>query len=185
MHLRFMHLVLLKLNLIKKNKTNLAEIDWEVLQQESERVVNRLRLSIFLSFSFSFAVSNRSAWFIFGSNDNSEDLDKSSKISLQFWRIDHDLVSVLWGIINYHCKNGRISFLTKDGSFIVNALRYAGVDPMLCRVKLKGKSSSNVYAISLPKYFDMPTKTVGVDTSVQDLAIKVIHNNDEFLKEAS
>jgi hypothetical protein len=160
---------------------SIASVDWDVLQQATDRVVNRMRVSAFFRLSLPFAITNRSAWLIVGSRDANNDL---GLFNLQFWRIHHDSFSTLWGVINFRCRESPSLFLTDDGPSIINCLRRGNFDPMAYRVKLHAVSTSKVYTVSTPSLFHLSPASIGVDSSIKNFAIKIVNADREYISES-
>jgi len=160
----------------RKSFKSLASVDWKVLLQATDIVVNS---NAFFCLSVSFAIiTNRTAWLIVCSRTADNDL---GLINLQFWRIRHDSFSNLWGVINYRCRENPSLFMTDDGPPIIDCLRRANFDPMACRVKLHAVSTSKVYTVSTPSLF---SSSIGVDSSVKNFVIKIVNTDEEYTSES-
>ena len=160
----------------------LAKIDYEVLKQAVERVSMRMRNQGFLKMAFAFAVTGRSAWFLFV--QRAEPLDKPT-----LWadRVPHRDVGNMWISITQLAGHRPGFFLSDDGAAICNAMNKIGVTTWCCRVKALAQSQSIVYGVTVPKvYKSGGTPLIGIDVEPSSItyAVKIIRDGATFKTES-
>ena len=167
---------------------DLAKVDWEVLSQAVERVTMKMRNQGYLSKAFSFAVSNRSAWYLWTSR---QDLEGAGTPTLHLHRVTHGLVRKIWLYITQKASQEPGFFLSKDGAAICTCLSKIGLTPGACHVKLLSFSQSFVYGVTVPRYYEVSrgrtaANELGVNVSLGRItyAIKVIRSTLSYNRES-
>lgn len=179
--------------------SRLTSSDFLVLNQAAERIYTIRCTDASLSRFLVIAVTDKSAWAVcftrnvdlFG-NNNSVDTASAAFEQVSFQRIAHADIWPLWCGYNQKCKLDPRYYLSKDSAVLRSTLCCISPKPWLCRSKLIGKSTHNLYAVQLPALVSSQdgqgrsSAHIGVsDTATFDLAIKVIHSDKDFKREST
>jgi hypothetical protein len=159
-------------------KTRLIVTDFEVLNQGVTRVAVKMRMHAFLSFTCSFAITERSAWVICGRRTKDSTLVEVPIID--FWKLSVADFAILWQSIEDLSISDRSAYLTDDGPSLLHILGKLQINSYTCRVKKIAVSSSRVYSIYLPKVID---SRLGIDMSCASFVIKLVDADVEFESE--
>lgn len=160
----------------------LVQNDFEVIYQSADRIYTTRNTTAYTRLAVCFAATGRSAWIVvFTRGDEEEDFIEK----VNFVRIRHaDIFTILRSVRDLQWDH----YWFEDAFLIRAVLATLGYDANHCCVRLIGRSTCNVYALSFPRkrlHIGSKSTEVGVCASEPDCCVKVCRDVGRFEREVA